>query len=68
MKLDASPFLAGEAIGDNVARELEVVAGIELGLDDMKAGRVTPHKDVMADIDATIEEATRAKAKKGVMK
>ncbi len=48
----------------NVARDLEIVAGVERGRDDMKAGRVTPHKDVMADIDATIEEATRAKAEK----
>ncbi len=64
MKPDASPFLAGKAIGDNVARELEIVAGVERGLDDMRAGRVVAHEDVMADIDATIEEATRAKAEK----
>ncbi len=31
----------------------------------MKAGRVTPHEDVVADIDAAIKDATRAKAKKG---
>ncbi len=50
-------FLAGEAIGGYVERELEIVAGIERGLDDMKAGRVVPHEDVMADIDATIRRA-----------
>ena len=50
-------FLAGEAISGYVERELEIVAGIEHGLDDMKAGRVVPHEDVMADIDATIKKA-----------
>ena len=50
-------FLAGEAIGGYVERELEIVAGIERGLDDMKAGRVVPHEEVMADIDTTIRKA-----------
>ncbi len=50
-------FLAGEAIGGYVERELEIVAGIERGLDDMKAGRVVPHEEVMADIDTTIKKA-----------
>ena len=52
----------------NVARELEIVAGIERGLNDMKAGRVVAHGDIMADIDATIEDATRAKTKKRLPK
>ena len=50
-------FLAWEAINGYVERELEIVAGIERGLDDMKAGRVVPHEDVVADIDATIKKA-----------
>ncbi len=50
-------FLAGEAIAGYVERELEIVSGIEHGLDDMKAGRVVPHEDVMADIDATFKKA-----------
>ena len=50
-------YLAGEAIAGYVARELQIVAGIERGLDDMKAGRVVPHEEVMADIDATIKKA-----------
>lgn len=57
-------FLAGEAIGNYVARELEIVAGIERGLDDMKAGRVVAHEDVMADIDATIKKAKPARRKR----
>ena len=50
-------FLAGEAIGGYVERELEIVAGIERGLDDMKAGRVVPHEEVIADIDTTLSKA-----------
>ena len=57
-------FLAGEAIGNYVERELEIVAGIERGLDDIKAGRVVPHEDVMADIDATIEKAKPTRRKR----
>ena len=57
-------FLAGEAIGSYVERELEIVAGIERGLDDMKAGRVVPHEDVMADIEATIKEAETKRRKR----
>ena len=33
-------FLAGEAIGAFVRREMEIVAGIERGLEDFRAGRV----------------------------
>ena len=32
-----------EAIADDVARASEIIDGIERGLDDMRAGRVTPH-------------------------
>ena len=55
-------FLAGEAIAGYVERELEIVAGIERGLADMRAGRVVPHDQVMADIDATIEGAAHKAA------
>ncbi|MCH7710364.1 MAG: CopG family ribbon-helix-helix protein [Proteobacteria bacterium] len=57
-------FLAEEAIAGYVERELEIVSGIERGLDDMKAGRVVPHEDVMADIDATIKKAKTKRPKR----
>ncbi len=57
-------FLAGEAIGNYVERELEIVAGIERGLEDMKAGRVIPHEDVMADIELTIKKAKTSRRKR----
>ena len=50
-------FLAGEAIAGYVERELEIVAGIERGLADMKAGRVVRHEEVMAEIDVIVEAA-----------
>ena len=57
-------FLAEEAIAGYVERELEIVSGIERGLDDMKAGRVVSHEDVMADIDATIKKAKTKRPKR----
>lgn len=60
----AKSALAREAIGDYVARELEIIAGIGRGLDDMKAGRVVAHEDVMSDIGATNKGAAHARMKK----
>ena len=47
-------FLASEAIADYVERELAIVAGVQRGLDDMAAGRVTAHHIVMDEIDEII--------------
>jgi len=52
--------LAGEAISACVERELAIIDRIEQGLADMQAARVVPHKDVMAEIDAIVEEARPA--------
>ena len=41
-------YLAGEAISTYLARELEIVSGIESGLADMKQDRVVPHAEAMA--------------------
>jgi predicted transcriptional regulator len=57
-------FLAGEAIADFVDRELAIVNAIQEGLDDVKAGRVIPHEQVMAEIDAIIAKAKRRKARR----
>ena len=45
-------WLAGEAIAAYVARETEIVAGIERGLADMKQERVVLHADAMARLRA----------------
>ncbi|MBX9454560.1 MAG: CopG family ribbon-helix-helix protein [Rhizobium sp.] len=50
-------FLASEAIADYVDRELTIVGSIQRGLEDMKAGRVTPHDEVMTEIDEIIAQS-----------
>ncbi len=50
-------FLAAEALDAYVNRELEIIEGIQRGLADMAAGRVIPHDEAMARIDAAIEAA-----------
>jgi predicted transcriptional regulator len=50
-------FLAGEAIAGYVERELDIIAGIERGVEDMKAGRVVPHDEAMARLRQTIRKA-----------
>lgn len=50
-------FLAGEAITDYVERELAIIAGIERGLADMKAGRTTSHEAAKRRVRDTIASA-----------
>lgn len=50
-------FLASEAIEAFVAREMEIIEGINRGLADMKAGRVVPHDEAMREIRETINQA-----------
>jgi predicted transcriptional regulator len=47
-------YLAGEAISVYLARELEIVSGIERGLADMKRGRVVPHAEAMVRLKASV--------------
>ncbi|EQB32647.1 CopG family ribbon-helix-helix protein [Sphingobium ummariense] len=51
-------YLAAEAVESYVNRELQIIEGIQRGLADMEAGRVTSHKDAMDRIDAAIEAAS----------
>lgn len=57
-------YLAGEAIESFVERELEIVEGIKRGLADMRAGRVVPHDQVVAEMRQVII-AAKAKNKVG---
>ncbi|MER8977333.1 MULTISPECIES: CopG family ribbon-helix-helix protein [unclassified Mesorhizobium] len=50
-------FLAAEAVSAYVDRELDIIEGIKRGMEDAAAGRVVPHDDAMAEIDAVIESA-----------
>ncbi len=47
-------WLAAEAVEAYVDNELEIIEGIQRGLADMKAGRVTPRDEVMDQLDAAI--------------
>jgi predicted transcriptional regulator len=55
-------FLAAEALAAYVDRELAIIDGIERGLADVAAGRVTDHDAAMDQIDALIEEARKRRA------
>ncbi|WP_342362928.1 CopG family ribbon-helix-helix protein [Terrarubrum flagellatum] len=55
-------FLANEAIARYVETEAEIIAGIEEGLEDVKAGRVIPHEQVVREAKAIIENARRRSA------
>ena len=56
-------FLAAAAVAAYVAREREIIAGIERGLADMKAGRTVAHDAAMDEIDALIDGIERESKK-----
>jgi predicted transcriptional regulator len=47
-------FLASEAIGAFVKRELEIVAAVERGREDVRRERLVGHDVAMAELDAVI--------------
>lgn len=55
-------FLAAEAVAAYVDRELAIIEGIQAGLRDMEAGRMIPHEQAVAEIQAVIDAARRRKA------
>lgn len=55
--------IAAEAVAAFVDHELRAVDGIRRGLADMKAGRVVPHADVVAEGRAIIAAAKRTRAR-----
>ena len=57
-------LIAERAVAAYVAYELKMVEGIERGLADMRAGRVTPHEEVMAQIRETIANAENGIARR----
>lgn len=52
-------YLAAEAVSAYVERELQIIEGIQRGLADVDAGRVVPHDEARAEIDAVIDAAER---------
>ena len=57
-------YLAVEALGPYLAYELDIVEGILRGMEDAKAGRVTPHSQVMDELDAIVEAARQRQQRK----
>lgn len=53
-------YLAGEAIGAFVRRELQIVAGVERGREDMRKDRLVDHDAAMDELDAEIGAARMA--------
>jgi predicted transcriptional regulator len=52
-------YLAGEAIADFVERESTAVEGIKRGLEDVRAGRLVPHKVAMRRLRETIARVAK---------
>jgi predicted transcriptional regulator len=50
-------FLAAEAISAYVERELSIIEKVERGRADVRAGRTTPHDEVMREARTIIEAA-----------
>jgi predicted transcriptional regulator len=57
-------FLAAEAIAAYVTREADIIAGVERGLEDMRAERLVPHDKAMTRLRATAAKAKRSAAKR----
>jgi predicted transcriptional regulator len=55
-------YLAAEPIADFVDRELAIVEGIKQGLDDMRTGRVVPHKAAMRRLRSTVARVAKDKS------
>lgn len=58
----SSSYLAAEAVEAYVARERAIIDGIRRGIDDMEAGRVTPHDEVTAEARRIVNEARQNQA------
>ena len=57
--------LAAEAVTDYVDRQLSIFEKIQEGFDDIRAGRVFSHEEVMAGMQAIIDRAEVKRAGKG---
>ena len=55
-------FLAAEAVTAYVERELAIIEGVQRGLADVETGRVVPHDEAMAELQAVIDVARSDKA------
>lgn len=50
-------YLAGEAISRWVAHEMEMLRGVEEGIEDFETGNTVSHEEAMAELRAVIDAA-----------
>ena len=55
-------FLAAEAIEQYVGQELDIIEGIEKGIEDMRAGRLIPHRGAIGRMHTAVNRAQKKKA------
>ena len=52
--------LIGEALAEYASREACIIEGVERGLDDVRAGRVSSHEDAMRRLHETVDRVAAA--------
>lgn len=52
-------FIANEALEAWINREIELIEDLQIGLEEVKAGRAIPHERAMRQIDAAVEAAAK---------
>jgi predicted transcriptional regulator len=52
-------FIANEALEAWINREIELIEDLQVGLEEVKAGKGIPHEQAMHQIDAAVEAAAR---------
>ena len=52
-------FIAREALEAWIDREIDLIEDLQIGLEEIKAGRGIPHERAMRQIDAAVEAAKR---------
>ena len=52
-------FIANEALEAWINREIELIEDLQVGLEEVKAGKGIPHEEAMRQIDAAVEVAAK---------
>ena len=52
-------FIANEALEAWINREIELIEDLQIGLEEVKAGKGIPHEQAMRQIDAAVEAAAK---------
>ena len=52
-------FIANEALEAWINREIELIEDLQIGLEEIKAGKGIPHEQAIRQIDAAVEAAAK---------